>query len=166
MKKKTARSLALLMAAAMTGTTFFGTGAPVAQAADEWIGDDQLKENSTSEPEADDVLPSENQYNYQKEELAAFCHFGPNTFNEIEWGENYGDKTPNEIFKLTQDFDADTLVKAIKDAGFHKLIVTAKHHDGFCIWASDYTEYDVDAATNYPGDAKTGRRDILSLHRA
>ncbi|OUN34652.1 hypothetical protein B5G27_07940 [Lachnoclostridium sp. An76] len=149
------------MAAAMTGTTFFGTGAPVAQAADEWIGDDQLKENSTSEPEADDVLPSENQYNYQKEELAAFCHFGPNTFNEIEWGENYGDKTPNEIFKLTQDFDADTLVKAIKDAGFHKLIVTAKHHDGFCIWASDYTEYDVDAATNYPGDAKTGRRDIL-----
>lgn len=161
MKKKTARSLALLMAAAMTGTTFFGTGAPVAQAADEWIGDDQLKENSTSEPEADDVLPSENQYNYQKEELAAFCHFGPNTFNEIEWGENYGDKTPNEIFKLTQDFDADTLVKAIKDAGFHKLIVTAKHHDGFCIWASDYTEYDVDAATNYPGDAKTGRRDIL-----
>ena len=99
MKKKTARSLALLMAVAMTGTTFFGTGAPVAQAADEWIGDDQLEENSTSEPEADDVLPSENQYNYQKEELAAFCHFGPNTFNEIEWGENYGDKTPNEIFK-------------------------------------------------------------------
>ena len=161
MKKKTARSLALLMAVAMTGTTFFGTGAPVAQAADEWIGDDQLEENSTSEPEADDVLPSENQYNYQKEELAAFCHFGPNTFNEIEWGENYGDKTPNEIFKLTQDFDADTLVKSIKDAGFHKLIVTAKHHDGFCIWASDYTEYDVDAATNYPGDAETGRRDIL-----
>lgn len=161
MKKKTARSLALLMAVAMTGTTFFGTGAPVAQAADEWIGDDQLEENSTLEPEADDVLPSENQYNYQKEELAAFCHFGPNTFNEIEWGENYGDKTPNEIFKLTQDFDADTLVKSIKDAGFHKLIVTAKHHDGFCIWASDYTEYDVDAATNYPGDAATGRRDIL-----
>ena len=162
MKKKTARSLALLMAVAMTGTTFFGTGAPVAQAADEWIGDDQLEENSTSEPEADDVLPSENQYNYQKEELAAFCHFGPNTFNEIEWGENYGDKTPNEIFKLTQDFDADTLVKSIKDAGFHKLIVTAKHHDGFCIWASDYTDYDVDAATNYPVVNEDGERDILA----
>ena len=162
MKKKTARSLALLMAVAMTGTTFFGTGAPVAQAADEWIGDDQLEENSTSEPEADDVLPSENQYNYQKEELAAFCHFGPNTFNEIEWGENYGDKTPNEIFKLTQDFDADTLVKSIKDAGFHKLIVTAKHHDGFCIWASDYTDYDVDAATNYPAVNEDGERDILA----
>lgn len=149
------------MATAMTASTFYGMTIPAKAAEPEWISDDQLKDNSTAEPKADDVLPSENQYNYQKEELAAFCHFGPNTFNEIEWGENYGDKTPNEIFKLTQDFDADTLVKSIKDAGFHKLIVTAKHHDGFCIWASDYTEYDVDAATNYPGDAETGRRDIL-----
>lgn len=149
------------MATAMTASTFYGMTIPAKAAEPEWISDDQLKDNSTAEPKADDVLPSENQYNYQKEELAAFCHFGPNTFNEIEWGENYGDKTPNEIFKLTQDFDADTLVKSIKDAGFHKLIVTAKHHDGFCIWASDYTEYDVDAATNYPGDAETERRDIL-----
>ena len=149
------------MATAMTASTFYGMTIPAKAAEPEWISDDQLKDKSTAEPKADDVLPSENQYNYQKEELAAFCHFGPNTFNEIEWGEHYGDKTPNEIFKLTQDFDADTLVKSIKDAGFHKLIVTAKHHDGFCIWASDYTEYDVDAATNYPGDAETGRRDIL-----
>lgn len=162
MKKKTARSLALLMAAAMAGTTFFGTGVPVAQAADEWIGDSELQDNSTAEPAADDVLPNENQYNYQKEELAAFCHFGPNTFNEIEWGEHYGDSTPNEIFTLTEDFDADTLVSAIKDAGFHKLIVTAKHHDGFCIWASDYTDYDVDAATNYPVVNEDGERDILA----
>ena len=161
MKRKTAGRLALLMAAAMTTSTFFGTSIP-ARAADNWIGDDQLEDNSTEEPEKDEVLPNKNQYNYQKEELAAFCHFGPNTFNEIEWGEHYGDKTPNEIFKLTKDFDAETLVSAIKEAGFHKLIVTAKHHDGFCIWASDYTEYDVDAATNYPGDEKTGERDILA----
>ncbi|HJB46680.1 MAG TPA: alpha-L-fucosidase [Candidatus Mediterraneibacter surreyensis] len=162
MKKKTARSLAVLTAAAMTATTFFGTGIPAVQAADEWIGDSELQDNSTAEPAADDVLPNENQYNYQKEELAAFCHFGPNTFNEIEWGEHYGDSTPNEIFTLTKDFDADTLVSAIKDAGFHKLIVTAKHHDGFCIWASDYTDYDVDAATNYPVVNEDGERDILA----
>ena len=161
MKKKSARSLALLTAAAMTATTFFGTGIPVVQAADEWIGDEDLKDNSTDAPEKDTVLPSTNQYNYQKEELAAFCHFGPNTFNEIEWGENYGDKTPNQIFTLTKDFDAETLVKAVQEAGFHKLIVTAKHHDGFCIWDSEYTDYDVAAATNYPGDAATQRRDIL-----
>ena len=161
MKRKTARSLAFFMAAAMTVSTFAGTGIPV-QAADEWIGDSELQDNSTAEPAADDVLPNENQYNYQKEELAAFCHFGPNTFNEIEWGEHYGDSTPNEIFTLTEDFDADTLVSAIKDAGFHKLIVTAKHHDGFCIWASDYTDYDVDAATNYPVVNEDGERDILA----
>lgn len=147
----------------MTGTTLFGTEMPVLAADEEvWISDDQLEDNSTEEPEKDDVLPNENQYNYQKEELAAFCHFGPNTFNEIEWGENYGSKTPNEIFKLTKDFDAEMLVSAIKDAGFHKLIVTAKHHDGFCIWASDHTTYDVDAATNYPTVNEDGERDILA----
>lgn len=149
------------MAAAMTVSTFAGTGIPV-QAADEWVGDGELQENSTAEPVADEVRPNANQYRYQKEELAAFCHFGPNTFNEIEWGENYGDRTPNEIFTLTKDFDADTLVSSIKDAGFQKLIVTAKHHDGFCIWASDYTDYDVDAATNYPIVNEDGERDILA----
>ena len=76
------------MAAAMAGTTFFGTGVPVAQAADEWISDGELADNSTKAPDPDEVLPNKNQYRYQKDELAAFCHFGPNTFNEIEWGEN------------------------------------------------------------------------------
>lgn len=118
----------------------------------EQLGDHQFKE-----PNKDEVLPSPYQYKYQKDELAAFCHFGPNTFNEIEWGESYGQKKPSEIFKLTEDFDAETLVKTLKDAGFKKLIVTAKHHDGFCIWASDATVYDV-AATNY----KNGKGDILA----
>ncbi|MFR8758277.1 MAG: alpha-L-fucosidase, partial [Clostridium sp.] len=96
---------------------------------------------------------------YQKEELAAFCHFGPNTFNEIEWGEHYGNKAPSEIFTLKNDFDAETLVKTLKDAGFKKLIVTAKHHDGFCIWDSQYTDYDV-AASGYKD--KNGESDILA----
>lgn len=104
-------------------------------------------------------MPDKNQFRYQKEELAAFCHFGPNTFNEIEWGEHYGDKKPSEIFTLKQDFDAETLVKTLKDAGFKKLIVTAKHHDGFCIWDSEHTEYDV-AASGYK-DAN-GQSDILA----
>lgn len=159
-KKKSARSLALLTAAAMTATTFFGTGIPAVQAADEWIRDEDLEDNSTDAPEKDTVLPSTNQYNYQKEELAAFCHFGPNTFNEIEWGEHYGDQKPNEIFRLTEDFDAKTLVNAVKDAGFHKLIVTAKHHDGFCIWDSKWTTYDV-APENYP-ESPDVKRDVLA----
>lgn len=104
-------------------------------------------------------MPDANQFRYQKEELAAFCHFGPNTFNEIEWGEHYGDKAPSEIFKLKKDFDAETLVNTLKEAGFKKLIVTAKHHDGFCIWDSEHTEYDV-KASGYQ-DAK-GESDILA----
>lgn len=113
--------------------------------------------SNSEEPAADSVVPDANQYKYQKDELAAFVHFGPNTFNEIEWGENYGDSAPSEIFKLSNDFDADTLVKTLKNAGFKKLIITAKHHDGFCLWASDYTTYDV-ASTNY----KNGQGDILA----
>ena len=71
MKKKTARSLAVLTAAAMTATTFFGTGIPAVQAADEWIGDSQLSDSGTAAPDPDEVLPSKNQYRYQKDELAA-----------------------------------------------------------------------------------------------
>lgn len=121
------------------------------------IGTSELSDAGTEAPEAWGAVPSPNQYRYQKEELAAFCHFGPNTFNEIEWGENYGSRTPDEIFTLENDFDAETLVKALQEAGFQKLIVTAKHHDGFCIWASDYTTYDV-ASTSY----KNGEGDILA----
>lgn len=148
------------MAAAMSATTFFGTGIPVVQAADDgWVGVEDLGDHSTAAPAEDEVLPSKNQYNYQKEELAAFCHFGPNTFNEIEWGEHYGNRKPSDIFPLSNDFDAMTLVKAVKDAGFHKIIVTAKHHDGFCIWDSAHTDYDV-APENYT-DGPEVQRDVL-----
>lgn len=123
-----------------------------------WIGDEGLN-GSAEAPAADDVVPDKNQFRYQKEELAAFCHFGPNTFNEIEWGEHYGNKAPSEIFTLKNDFDAETLVKTLKDAGFKKLIVTAKHHDGFCIWDSKYTEYDV-KESGYKD--KNGESDILA----
>jgi len=158
MKKR--KYLALLLAAGMIAQTALSTGGVVqVQAAeDTYVKTDELTDNDTAAPKKDSVIPSKNQYEYQKQELAAFCHFGPNTFNEIEWGEHYGDKTPNEIFKLTEDFDADTLVKTLKEAGFKKLIVTAKHHDGFCIWASEATQYDVSGATNYQG----GKGDVLA----
>ena len=116
---------------------------------------------NTAPPAKDAVIPDANQYEYQKQELVAFCHFGPNTFNEIEWGEHYGSSTPDEIFRLADNFDAETLVSSLKEAGFQKLIVTAKHHDGFCIWNSAYTTYDVEstqyATKNY--DEKGG--DVL-----
>ena len=109
-------------------------------------------------PQQNAVRPNSAQYKYQKDELAAFCHFGPNTFNEIEWGEHYGNKAPSEIFTLTEDFDAENYVKTIKEAGFTRLVVTAKHHDGFCTWQSDLTEYDMGGVTQYKG----GKGDILA----
>lgn len=161
MKKKALykKWMSMLLAGVVTTTGFMG-GTVTLRAAEttNWIGDEGLN-GSAEAPAADDVVPDKNQFRYQKEELAAFCHFGPNTFNEIEWGEHYGDKKPSEIFTLKQDFDAETLVKTLKDAGFKKLIVTAKHHDGFCIWDSEHTEYDV-AASGYK-DAN-GESDILA----
>lgn len=112
-----------------------------ANAADNYVSVDSLSDNGTAAPEKDAVVPDANQYQYQKKGLSAFCHFGPNTFNEIEWGESYGSRTPDEIFKLEENFDAEQLVKSLKEAGFGTLIVTAKHHDGFCIWDSAYTTY-------------------------
>ncbi|RHG75497.1 hypothetical protein DW243_02110 [Mediterraneibacter gnavus] len=151
--------MSMLLAGVVTTTGFMG-GTVTLRAAEttNWVGDENLTGNAEA-PAKDKVVPDKNQFRYQKEELAAFCHFGPNTFNEIEWGEHYGDKKPSEIFTLKQDFDAETLVKTLKDAGFKKLIVTAKHHDGFCIWDSEHTEYDV-AASGYK-DAN-GQSDILA----
>ena len=151
--------MSMLLAGVVTTTGFMGRTVTLRAAeTTNWVGDENLTGNAEA-PAKDKVVPDKNQFRYQKEELAAFCHFGPNTFNEIEWGEHYGDKKPSEIFTLKQDFDAETLVKTLKDAGFKKLIVTAKHHDGFCIWDSEHTEYDV-AASGYK-DAN-GQSDILA----
>ena len=161
MKKKALykKWMSMLLAGVVTTSGFMG-GTVTLRAAEttNWVGDESVSGTATA-PEADKVVPDANQFRYQKEELAAFCHFGPNTFNEIEWGEHYGDKAPSEIFKLKKDFDAETLVNTLKEAGFKKLIVTAKHHDGFCIWDSAHTTYDV-KESGYQ-DAN-GQSDILA----
>lgn len=157
MKKKT---LSMIMGLILGVTTVFGsigTTTVTVSAASGEVTDADCADNNTDAPAADEVVPDANQYKYQKDELAAFCHFGPNTFNEVEWGENYGDRSPADIFTLTNDFDADTLVSTLKNAGFKKIIVTAKHHDGFCIWNSAYTDYCV-KNTNY----KSGQGDVLA----
>lgn len=164
MKKKT---LSMVMGLILGVTTVFGsigTTAVTVSAASGEVTDADCADNNTDAPAADKVVPDANQYKYQKDELAAFCHFGPNTFNELEWGFNpstqkklYEGRTPDEIFTLESDFDAETLVNTLKNAGFKKLIVTAKHHDGFCIWNSKYTDYDI-ASTSY----KNGEGDILA----
>ena len=137
----TKRRIALVLVMALMCSVVVAGLSAKANAADNYVSVDSLADNGTAAPEKDAVVPDANQYQYHKSGLSAFCHFGPNTFNEIEWGEHYGSKTPDEIFKLEENFDAELLVRSLKEAGFGTLIVTAKHHDSFCIWDSAYTTY-------------------------
>ncbi len=84
-------------------------------------------------------VPSKRQLRWHRHPFYGFLHFTVNTFTDKEWG--YGDEIP-DIFAPTA-FDADQIVSAAKDGGMTGLILTCKHHDGFCLWPSRYSEHSV-----------------------
>lgn len=84
-------------------------------------------------------IPSPAQMQWHEMETNAFIHFTTNTFTDLEWGN--GDESPS-IFNPTA-IDVSQWVTTLKDVGFKGIILTCKHHDGFCLWPSKYTEHSV-----------------------
>ena len=101
---------------------------------------------------AANTVPSPRQWRWQELELTAFFHFGINTFTDREWGDG---KENISLFNPSK-LDARQWVRTARDAGIKQVILTAKHHDGFCLWPSKYTEHSI---RNTP--YKNGKGDIV-----
>ncbi|MBQ7637503.1 MAG: alpha-L-fucosidase [Clostridia bacterium] len=84
-------------------------------------------------------VPSERQILHSETEFYAFFHFGVNTFTDREWG----DGTESPLIFDPEELDAEQWIDAVSAAGMKGAILTAKHHDGFCLWPSGFTEHSV-----------------------
>src|SRR5690554_1840281 len=94
------------------------------------------------------VVPTANQLDALKNEFIAFIHFGPNTFTRKEWGDGMEDPA---VFDL-KNLDTDQWCSAMKAAGMKMVILTVKHHDGFVLWQSRYTDHGVMSTPFKNGD--------------
>lgn len=126
--RKTITILAALAAVAGCGTRKYCNTVKI-------DGDDA----NTIIEKAANVVPTANQLAALDREFIAFIHFGPNTFTGKEWGSGF---ESSETFAL-ETLDTDQWCKAIKDAGMKMVIFTAKHHDGYIMWQSRYTDHGI-----------------------
>lgn len=108
-----------------------------------------------------DIKPSPQQVEWQDLEFGVIIHFGTNTFLDREWGD--GTANP-QVFGPTQ-FDPDQWMGAIKAAGARYVVLVAKHHDGFCLWPTEQTDYSVKSSAWEQGHGDVVRRVSDSAHR-
>lgn len=139
--RKTITILAALAAVAGCGTRKYCNTVKI-------DGDDA----NTIIEKAANVVPTANQLAALDREFIAFIHFGPNTFTGKEWGSGF---ESSETFAL-ETLDTDQWCKAIKDAGMKMVIFTAKHHDGYIMWQSRYTDHGIMSSK-----FRNGKGDVL-----
>jgi len=104
--------------------------------------------------------PSAPQLAWQRDELALFLHFGVNTFTDREWGDGHEDPS---IFSPSA-LDARQWARAARNAGARSLILTAKHHDGFCLWPTRTTTHSVSASPWRSGQGDVVREFVDACH--
>jgi len=121
----------------------------------------RLHEAMETDPRAR-VRPTPEQVEWQRSELSMFLHFGMNTFTDREWGEG----TEDPRLFTPESLDATQWIQVAKECGFRYLILTAKHHDGFCLWPSRYTDHCVKSSPWKNGKGDVVREFANAVHAA
>lgn len=137
-----------LAVALISGVGVLTLGVPIHPGKEGWCIDNNGYEINSPEVERlISVRPSEIQQNIAEMEYYSFIHYGMNTYTGQEWGDGTEDPA---LFNPPATVDTDQWVRVLKESGSKGVIFTAKHHDGFCLWPSDYTDHDI-ASSPYQG---------------